>query len=88
MCRHARCKPSIVSLRAAGGFGEKPKQDSSPVSKGPAEEKAADPQKALESDLADMRKAMGSDNSKSAIDGFEATAMEPSTPEKQVCGNV
>ena len=77
-----------MSLRAAGGFGEKPKQDSSPVSKGPAEEKVADPKKALDSDVAEMRKAMGSDNSKSAIDGFEVTAMEPSNPEKQVCGGV
>ena len=60
-CRHIRGTPAIVSLRAAGGFGEKPKPDSKtvPVNKVSSDEKAADPKQALDADLEEMRKAMG-----------------------------
>merc|ERR1719163_1660439 len=71
--RHARCSPAIVSLRAAGGFGEKPKQDtkkSEPVVKVSLDEKAADPKKALDADVEEMRKAMGGGGS-TTIKGFE-----------------
>jgi len=76
-----------LTLRAAGGFGEKPKDDTSPGSKVSADEKAADPQQALDTDVEEMRKAMGTDNTKSAIDGFEVSAMEPSAPDKQISRN-
>lgn len=86
LCRHARCSPAIVSLRAAGGFGEKPKQDtkkSEPVVKVSLDEKAADPKKALDADVEEMRKAMGGGGS-TTIKGFEDGAEVPSVPELQV----
>lgn len=85
--RHA-CSPAIVSLRAAGGFGDKSKEGSSntPVAKVSVDEKAADPKAALEADLADLREAMGTDSKDfgKTVKGFGDTAMEKSVPEKQV----
>jgi hypothetical protein len=85
-CRHVRSTPAIVSLRAAGGFGEKPKQDAKtvPMDKVSADEKAADPKQALDADLEAMRKAMGGDGGSTTIKQFGDDAMEPSVPERQV----
>jgi hypothetical protein len=73
-----------VSLRAAGGFGEKPKEAEASPAKVPSTEKSDNPQAALDADLAELRKAMGADQGSTTLKGFGDTSMEPAVPEKQV----
>ena len=78
-----------MSLRAAGGFGDKKTKEGSsikPVAKVSADEKAADPKAALDADLAELRQAMGEskDFGSTTVKGFGDVAEVPSVPEKQV----
>jgi hypothetical protein len=88
--RRAGLSPTL-SLRAAGGFGDKGKsskssKDETPVAKITGDEKAANPKQALDSDLEALRQVMGNNDAGSGmvIENFGDTAMEPSVPEKQV----
>jgi len=101
--RNSHC--TSITLRAGGGFGPtKPQKESTsakdgsssnkastpPNGKVSGDEKAADPQKALSTDLDEMRKIMGSDDSnfgQTTLKDFGDTSMEASAPEKQISRN-
>jgi len=83
--RRKACAPAIVSLRAAGGFGEKPKEAEESSAKVSSTEKIDNPQAALDADVEELRKAMGADQGSTTLQGFGESSMEPAVPEKQVC---